>query len=68
MLQESHATQRGIEAYERFKREGVVLVDVVRGGPAEKAGIVWLLFDNEAEIVDGLPVFAPPERDVGEVG
>jgi hypothetical protein len=35
---------------------------------AEKAGIVWLLFDNEAEIVDGLPVFAPPERDVGEVG
>lgn len=35
---------------------------------AEKAGIVWLLFDSEADVVDGLPVFAPVERDVGENG
>lgn len=35
---------------------------------AEQAGIVWLLFDGEAEVVDGLPVFGPVERDVGETG
>lgn len=35
---------------------------------AERAGIVWLLFDGEAGVVDGLPVFAPVERDVGETG
>lgn len=35
---------------------------------AEQAGIVWLLFDHEAEVVDGLPVFAPTQRDVGEDG
>lgn len=35
---------------------------------AEQAGIVWLLFDSEAEVVDGLPVFAPAQRDVGEKG
>lgn len=35
---------------------------------AEKAGVVWLLFDSEAEVVDGLPVFTPTERDVGEPG
>ena len=33
---------------------------------AEQAGIVWLLFDDEGEVVDGLPVFAPSLRDVGE--
>ena len=33
---------------------------------AEHAGIVWLLFDSEAEVIDGLPVFEPPERDVSE--
>lgn len=33
---------------------------------AEQAGIVWLLFDSEAEVVDGLPVFAPVEHDVGD--
>lgn len=33
---------------------------------AEQAGIVWLLFDDEGEVVDGLPVFAPAERDVGD--
>lgn len=35
---------------------------------AEQAGIVWLLFDSEAEVVEGLPVFAPVERDVNEQG
>jgi hypothetical protein len=33
---------------------------------AAQAGIVWLLFDDEGEVVDGLPVFAPVERDVGD--
>ena len=31
---------------------------------AEQAGIVWLLFDNEGAVIDGLPVFAP---DAGEL-
>lgn len=35
---------------------------------AEQAGIVWLHFDSEAEVVDGLPVFEPVERDVGDEG
>lgn len=33
---------------------------------AEQAGIVWLLFDDEGEVVDGLPTFAPTDRDVGD--
>jgi hypothetical protein len=32
---------------------------------AEQAGIVWLLFDDEGEVVDGLPTFAPTDHDVG---
>ncbi|MBI5720673.1 MAG: hypothetical protein KIT17_09340 [Rubrivivax sp.] len=35
---------------------------------AEQAGIAWLLFDDEAEVVDGLPLFAPTERDVSDDG
>lgn len=35
---------------------------------AGQAGIVWLLFDDEGAVVDGLPVFAPTERDVGDTG
>lgn len=35
---------------------------------AEQAGIAWLLFDDEAEVVEGLPVFAPTGRDVGDEG
>lgn len=27
---------------------------------AEKAGIVWLKFDSEAAVIDGLPIFEPP--------
>lgn len=30
---------------------------------AEQAGIVWLKFDSEAVVVDGLPVFGPNEVD-----
>lgn len=30
---------------------------------AEQAGIVWLKFDSEADVLDGLPVFAAPEDD-----
>ena len=35
---------------------------------AQQAGIAWLLFDSEADVVDGLPVFAPVQHDVGEEG
>lgn len=28
---------------------------------AEQAGIVWLMFDCEAPVIDGLPVFDPVE-------
>lgn len=28
---------------------------------AEKAGIVWLKFDSDAAVIDGLPVFDGPE-------
>ncbi len=30
---------------------------------AEQAGIVWLKFDSEADVLDGLPVFAQPASD-----
>ena len=32
---------------------------------AEQAGIVWLKFDTEAAIIDGLPVFTKPGPDAG---
>lgn len=28
---------------------------------AEKAGIVWLKFDSEAAVIDGLPIFEIPD-------
>jgi hypothetical protein len=31
---------------------------------AEQAGIVWLLFDNEGEEIEGLPVFPPDEGEL----
>lgn len=30
---------------------------------AEQAGIVWLKFDSEADVLDGLPVFSEPDDD-----
>lgn len=30
---------------------------------AEQAGIVWLKFDGEAAVIDGLPVFDPSEPE-----
>lgn len=30
---------------------------------AERAGIVWLKFDSEADVLNGLPVFSAPEDD-----
>jgi hypothetical protein len=33
-------------------------------GVAEQAGIVWLKFDSEAAVIDGLPVFDMPEPEV----
>lgn len=30
---------------------------------AEQAGIVWLKFDSEADVLDGLPVLSAPEDD-----
>jgi hypothetical protein len=30
---------------------------------AEQAGIVWLKFDSEANVLDGLPVFSAPDDD-----
>ncbi len=31
---------------------------------AERAGVVWLKFDAEAAVIDGLPVFEPPGEDL----
>jgi len=33
-------------------------------GVAEQAGIVWLKFDSEAAVIDGLPVFDMPGPEV----
>jgi hypothetical protein len=30
---------------------------------AEQVGIVWLKFDSEASVIDGLPVFGEPEPE-----
>lgn len=32
---------------------------------AEEAGIVWLKFDSEATVIDGLPVFTRADLDEG---
>ncbi len=31
------------------------------GAPRHRAGIVWLKFDSEAAVIDGLPTFETPE-------
>lgn len=33
---------------------------------AERAGIIWLMFDEEAPIVDGVPLYPPSEASVAD--